>query len=69
MPKEFDKLAKQVEAKGSAANPFAVARKVLGTDAQIKARRGTGSKSKAGDRRIRSGGRVSMGYVQRKKGC
>ena len=53
MPAEFDKLVAQIKAKGGATNPFAVARKVLGSNAQIMARRGTGSESRAGDRKRR----------------
>lgn len=58
MPVEFDKLVNEIKAKGGADNPFAVARSVLGSNAQIAARRGTGSKSLAGDRKRGIGGKT-----------
>jgi hypothetical protein len=36
MPKAFDKLVKKIKKKGSAKNPFAVARSVLGSNEDIK---------------------------------
>lgn len=48
MPKELHDLADKIKAKGGAKNPFAVARSVLGTDAQIAARKKKGKGKKPG---------------------
>lgn len=39
MPREFDKLAKKLKHRKGVDNPFALARSILGSDAQIKADR------------------------------
>ena len=65
MPAEFEKLVSKIKAGGSAKNPYAVARGVLGTDAQIIARRGTGKESKMGKKVMKK----SKGkFVKGKKG-
>lgn len=38
MPAAFDRCVKKVRAKGKARNPYAVCRKTMGSDADIKAR-------------------------------
>lgn len=53
MPKELDDMVDAIKASHSNVNPWAVARAKLGSDKQIMARRGTGSKSKVGDRKLR----------------
>lgn len=51
MPKEFDDRVKAIKASGGAANPYAVARAQLGSDAEIKARRKRKTKRKLGGKK------------------
>jgi|TARA_Y100000296_G_scaffold75055_1_gene94287 hypothetical protein len=46
MPREFERCVRKVKAKGGVKNAYAVCRASMGTDAQIKARRGKKSTRK-----------------------